>query len=119
MLSLYKKLQHLFSCIRYTAKHELDIELTNLFLSLIFKKRINIENDEEVIENLKDEWFGDYWDMLCETISSLDKKSAKTFISILERKKREKNTLSKSKVIAPAAMILTTNSMKGLPLSPF
>lgn len=50
-----------------------------LEISNIFKKRINIENDEEVIENLKDEWFGDYWDMLCETISSLDKKSAKTF----------------------------------------
>lgn len=45
MLSLYKKLQHLFSCIRYTAKHELDIELTNLFLSLIFKKRIKIAID--------------------------------------------------------------------------
>lgn len=50
-----------------------------LEIANIFEKRINIENDEEIIENLKDEWFGNYWDILYEAISSLDNKSVKTF----------------------------------------
>jgi len=45
-------------------------------ITRIYKNQIDKETDPEKIEDLKDEWFGEYWDLFYNTINTLDIKTA-------------------------------------------